>query len=124
MDLIESRYEALHACFNQYARLKITLDFFPKKDYKYDFIKLESLVNILEDRNLRFFYLKKNEFEIKEKIKNSSNASTMEKLIVELSHIEKEVENLNTIPEDYPFTLEQSLELFDFFETFYNKIKE
>jgi hypothetical protein len=124
MDSIESRYEALYACFNQYARLKTIVDFFPKKEYKYDFVKLESLIHILEDRNLRFFYLKKQEFEIKEKIKNTPNVSEIEKMMVELSDIVKEVENLNKVPEDYPFTLEQSLELFDFFETFYEKSKE
>jgi len=124
MDLIESRYEALLACFNQYARLKTTVDFFPKKDYRYDMVKLESLVHILEDRNLRFFHLKKNEFEIKEKIKNTSDVNTVEKLIVELSIIDSEVKNLNKVPEDYPFTLEQSLTLFDFFETYSEKIRE
>jgi hypothetical protein len=124
MDLIESRYEALHACFNQYAKLKIIVDFFPKKNYKYDFIKLESLIHILEDRNLRFFYLKKNEFEIKEKIKNTSNVSEMEKMMVELSNIENEIKNLNKVPEDYPFTLEESLTMFDFFETYSEKIRE
>jgi hypothetical protein len=124
MDLLESRYEVLLACFTQYAKIKTLTEIIPGDNYSNDKIQLETLLHILEDKNLRFYYLKKYEFEVKEKIKNAINAKEMETFFIEISNIQNEIKELCKIPKEYPFTLEQSLELFDFFASYFENCKK
>lgn len=124
MDSIGSRYELLLACFQQYAKIKALLEIIPSGDYNSEANTLQSLLNLLNDKNLRLYHLQSYSFEIKENLKNVTDARTMEKLFKDQSNIEKEIETLNNIPVGYPFTLEQSLNLLDFFEDCIRKLNE
>jgi hypothetical protein len=122
MDSFRSRYELLLACFQQYAKIKALLEIIPSGDYNIEANKLESLLNLLNDNNLRFYYLQSYIFEIQEKIKNVIDAREMESLFKKQVEVEKEITDLNKIPVGYPFTLEQSLNLFDFFGECFEKL--
>jgi hypothetical protein len=124
MDSIESRYEILYACFQQYAKINTLLEIIPSGNYDFEANNLHSLLNLLDDKNLRFYHLQSYNFEIQEKLKNVTDARTMENLFKDQAIFEKEIKELNKIPVDYPFTLDQSLALFDFFENCSKKLKE
>lgn len=124
MDSIESRYELLYTCFQQYAKINTLLEIIPSGNYDFEANNLHSLLNLLDDKNLRFYHLQSYNFEIQEKLKNITDARTMEKLFRDQVIFEKEIKELNKIPVNYPFTLEQSLALFDFFENCSKKLKE
>lgn len=124
MDSIGSRYELLLACFQQYAKIKALLEIIPSGDYNSEANTLQSLLNLLNDKNIRLCHLQSYSFEIQENLKNVTDARTMEKLFKDQSNIEKEIETLNNIPVGYPFTLEQSLNLLDFFEDCIRKLNE
>ena len=123
MDSFESRYELLLACFEQYAKIKALLEIIPSGDYNSEANTLQSLLNLLNDKNLRLYHLQSYSFEIQDKLKHVTDARELESLFKDRSNIEKEIEKINKIPHGYPFTLEQSLSLLEFFEDCIRKLE-
>jgi hypothetical protein len=115
-----SRYQMLVECFTQYAKIK-TLSEIVKGYYnEAENIKLGISLNILEDLNVRFFFVHYELEKINEIIKNNSivSAKELEDVYIRKADFENELTELAKCPEDYPFNLGQTLELFDFFKKY------
>ena len=115
---MSSRYEVLYDCFQQYAKIKALSEIIKGYYDENELLKLGVLLNILEDLNIRFFYLQGEKLKLEESMKNVPihDAKDLETLLLRKTEIETELNELTKCPENYPFTLGQTLDLFDYFK--------
>jgi hypothetical protein len=115
-----SRYQVLVDCFNQYAKMKALSEIIKGYYSEAENLKLGILLNVLEDLNVRFFCVHYELEKINESIKNNSIVSSkeLEDAYIRKTDFENELTELSKYPEDYPFSLGQTLELFDFFKKY------
>jgi hypothetical protein len=115
-----SRYQVLIDCFNQYSRIKALSEIIKGYYSEAENLKLGISLNVLEDLNVRFFCVHYELEKINEFIKSNSTVSAkdLEDAYIRKADFEKELVELTKSPEDYPFSLGQTLELFDFFKKY------
>jgi hypothetical protein len=82
------------------------------------------LINCLLNVNTLSWNFYNSKLNIEDKIKITVDAKELENLFNQKSEIDVNINKLNKIPEYYPFTIEQSLYLVDFFEEFQKGLKE
>lgn len=124
MDILYSKYDLLCICVSEYAKLKLLWELFPAHDHTLKNGYLGFLVTYLHDTIELIWLYQKQVFEIEDKLKTTSDAKMMEQLFKSKTENENIIKKLCKIPENYPYTIEQSLYFFDFFEEFYIKIKQ
>ena len=115
-----SRYEVLVDCFTQYAKIKTLSEIIKGYYNETENLKLGISLNTLEDLNVRFFCVHYELEKINEIIKTNVivSAKELEDLYIRKTDFENELTELAKCPEDYPFNLGQTLELFDFFKKY------
>ena len=121
---MSSRYEVLYECFLQYAKIKTLSEIIKNYYDENELLKFGVLLNTLEDLNIRFFYLQGEILKIEESMKNivSQDVKNLESNMLQKIEINTEITELSKLPENYPFTLGQTLELFDFFKQCLNNL--